>query len=272
MNTRQIRQAIQAGQRVLGTMIVSPSPHWPPHIAKTGCDCVFLDTEHIALDRVTLSWMCRTYGALNLAPIVRIPHPDPHAARQAIDGGAVGIVAPYLEEVEEVQALRGAVKYRPLKGRKLARVLSGEENLPAGLARYVREYNRDNLLLINIESVPAMENLDRLLAVPDLDGILIGPHDLSCNLDIPEQYTHARFRKAMETIVGKTRKKGLIAGIHFMGCGPVSLALDWMRMGINLHIQHADVYYVARGVGEDIRAIRKGLGQAGSRGRSKVII
>ncbi len=79
----------------------------------------------------------------------------------------------------KVQALRGAVKLRPLKGRRLRQALSSESPLPANLAAYLGGWNTGNILIVNIESVPALEALDDILAVPQLDAVLIGPHDLS---------------------------------------------------------------------------------------------
>ena len=56
-----------------------------------------------------------------------------------------------------------------------------------------------------------------ILQVPDLDGVLIGPHDLSCSLGIPEQYDHPDFLNACETIFNKARKASVGAGVHFWG-------------------------------------------------------
>src|SRR6187402_1255357 len=118
--------------------------------------------------------MCQTYAALGLPPIVRIPSPDPYMATMVLDGGAAGIIAPYVESVEQVQALRGAVKLRPIKGQKLQHMLTGGSVEPA-LESYVAEGARHRILIINIESVPAMQALDDILAVPGLDAVLIGP-------------------------------------------------------------------------------------------------
>jgi 4-hydroxy-2-oxoheptanedioate aldolase len=71
-------------------------------IAQVGLDFVFIDTEHVPIDRPGLAWMCRAYDALGLAPIVRIPAPDPYLACQVLDAGATGVVAPYLETVIEI--------------------------------------------------------------------------------------------------------------------------------------------------------------------------
>ena len=261
MNVPEIRKKLADGGNVYGTLVVSPSPHWPAHLAATGLDFVFIDTEHIALNRETVSWMCRAYGAAGLAPIVRVPSPDPFTASGMLDGGAAGILAPYIETVEQVQAMRGAVKLAPLKGDRLARILAGDEQPEPRLADYLAARARDRLLLVNIESLPAIRNLDALLAVPGLDGVVVGPHDLSCSLGAPEDYASPAFSAALREILDKTRGRGLIAGVHFMSCGPVALAIDWMRWGCNLLIQHADIVFAVRGLTEDLHSIRKALGE-----------
>ncbi|MFN9432385.1 MAG: hypothetical protein ACK6DX_19845 [Acidobacteriota bacterium] len=77
MNGSQLRAALHQGRRVYGTLITTPSPHWPNAVQATGLDFVFIDTEHIPLDRMVVAWMCRTYSALGLAPIVRVTSPRP---------------------------------------------------------------------------------------------------------------------------------------------------------------------------------------------------
>ena len=215
MNGIEMAQSLRAGQRVYGTCVISPAPQWPRMIARTGLDFVFLDTEHIVLDRTELAWMCQTYAGLGLAPIVRIPAPDPYLASQVIDGGAAGVIAPYVESVSQVRQLRGAVKLHPLKGERLSRVLAGEEELEPTVREYLANYNRGNLCIINIESVPALNALDDILAVPDIDALLIGPHDLSISLGIPEQYSHPRFEEAVQTVIEKGRSAGIGVGIHY---------------------------------------------------------
>src|SRR5690606_14580338 len=156
-------------------------------MAGSGLDFVFIDTEHIALDREALSWMCQLYAQMNLAPLVRISEPNATLATMALDGGATGVVAPYVESAEQVRALVGAVKRRPIKGKRLQQLLNGKP-AEGTLKSYLQEHNANHVLVVNVESTPAIEALDEILAVPGLDAVLIGPHDLSCSLGIPEQY------------------------------------------------------------------------------------
>lgn len=238
MNASELAAALRQNTPVFGTLIVSPSPRWPEAVRSCGIDFVFIDTEHIALDRAPLSWMCQTYAALGLPPLVRIPSPDPYTATMVLDGGAAGVIAPYVETVEQVRALRGAVKLRPIKGRKLEEALKGQPQ-EAELEHYMRKGAEQRLLIVNIESVPAIDALDAILAEPGLDAVLIGPHDLTCSLGVPEQYDHPDFLAACETIFRKARAAGIGAGIHFWG-SPEQQAC-FLALGANLLIHSADI-------------------------------
>lgn len=253
MTPKELRRRLHSGQTSIGTLIVSPSPRWPEAVRNCGLDFVFIDTEHIALDRAQLSWMCQTYSALGLPPLVRIPSPDPYAATMVLDGGAAGVIAPYVESAHQVNGLRGAVKFRPIKGIRLQEMLDG---LPveSQLAEYLKEAADNRLLIVNVESVPAIKALDEILAVPDLDSVLIGPHDLTCSLGIPEQYEHPDFLAACETIFSKARSAGVGAGIHFWG--DVQQQKRLLDLGANLLIHSGDIMLFQKQLKFDLDAIR----------------
>jgi 4-hydroxy-2-oxoheptanedioate aldolase len=171
--------------------------------------------------------------------------------------GAAGVVAAYIETAEEVRSLRGAVKLRPLKGRKLEEILSGCRELDGELAGYVRRRNENNILLVNIESAAAVENLEEILAVPDLDGLLIGPHDLSCSLGVPEQYDHPVFAEAVLRIITKARASRVGVGVHNLP--ELAQETRWARAGLNLILHRSDVGLFRRGLRENLNALRRAL-------------
>jgi 4-hydroxy-2-oxoheptanedioate aldolase len=257
MNTAELRRRLLAGVPVFGTLIVSPSPRWPDAVRRCGLDFVFIDTEHIALDRAPLSWMCQTYSALGLPPLVRIPSPDPYGATMVLDGGAAGVIAPYVETAQQVQTLRGAVKLRPIKGQRLHQMLDGAPVEPE-LESYLNSNASDRLLIVNIESVPAINALDEILAVPGLDAVLIGPHDLSCSLGLPERYDHPEFLAACEAIFRQSRAAGVGAGIHFWG--GVDQQARFLRMGANLLIHSADILLFQKHLSSELESIKQAAG------------
>lgn len=263
MQPLELKRRLRGGQRIYGTLIVSDSPRWPAVVSELGFDFVFIDTEHIAIDRAPLSWMCQAYRALGLPPLVRVTAPDPYEACTVLDGGAAGIIVPYVETADEARRMVGAVKYRPLKGLRLEAALRGEPLEPA-LQAYLDDRNGAHALVLNIESRPAVERLDEILSVPGIDGVLIGPHDLSCSLGIPEQYDHPEFERAVRTIFTRARSRGLGAGIHsWLGLERMA---EWARSGANLLIHEADLTTFSKSGRRDVAQLRQALGEKASAG------
>jgi len=258
MTGSEFVQRLKRGDRLYGTAITSSSPLWPPAVKQAGVDFVFIDTEHIPSDRVTLAQMCLAYGALGLPPLVRIPSPDPYEACQVFHAGAAGVLGAYIKHPEHVSRLVGATKLRPLKGRRLDEDRKRRDHLEPELNDYLNRRNADNFLMINVESVPALERLEQILSVPGLDGVIIGPHDLSVSLGLPEKYDHPRFEEAVEKIIVKAREKDLGIGIHFPR--DPELQIKWSQRGLNIVLHSSDLSLFQQSLAKDISAIRRALG------------
>jgi 4-hydroxy-2-oxoheptanedioate aldolase len=257
-----IRQNLHHGRRVYASAIISPSSLWPKFYAKTGVEFVFIDSEHTPLGRETLSWLCQAFAAFGVPPVVRIPSPDPFEACKVLDGGAGGFIAPYIETPEQVRQLMGVARYRPLKGQRLQDALRDANTLEPGLKTYLEERNKDTIFIANIESVPAIRNLDEILAVGALDSVLIGPHDLSCSLGVPEQYSHPKFIDAVKTIFQKARSHNVGAGLHWWR--GVHDELAWAAAGANLIMHSTDVTLITQHLTEELNDLRAKLGDSGA--------
>jgi len=252
-----------------GTLIQSPSPFWAvwggSQLARV-LDFVFIDTEHTPLDRKDVSTMCCMYRGLGLPALVRVV--DPEQARQALDGGASGVVLPYMETVEQVKQLHGAVKLRPFKGQLLTDTLSSGRVEGEEIADYIRKGGEERALVLNIESQAAIDNLEAMLD-PSLgvDAVLIGPHDLSCNLGVPEQYSHPKFKEAVKTIFSKARAAGVGASIHHIGslfgagmenCDAARMVGEW---GCNNIILGGDLVFFIGGLQKAVKEVKMTVGE-----------
>ena len=245
MHRKIIRNQLHQGERVYGIHVCNlGGSHAVKKVSNLDLDFVFIDMEHIPIDRSEVSLMCRYYSAKGISPVVRIPYPNPHFASAAIDGGAEGIVVPYVEIVEEVRPLVGAVHYRPLKGKMLNEHLLKTRLLKEETIRYLEQLNPYNYLIIGIESVPAYERLDELIGVEGVDAVFIGPHDLSVSMEIPEQYSHPDFIQVVMDIIHRSRIKGLGAGMHLKPDNSNSEQIkQYMDAGMNwiLYSQDTDL-------------------------------
>ena len=267
---KQLLAKLKNGNTVYGTCISSVAPLWSKAARNAGLDFVFLDTEHIPLERMEVVGLCQLYSAQGIAPIVRIPSPDPYRACQMIDAGAEGILAPYIEETQQVKDMVGALKYRPLKGRRLQETLGNPSSLEPELKNYLANYNQGNICLINIESVPAFENLDEILSVPGVDAVFIGPHDLSVSLGVPEMYDHPKFEKVVQFIIHKCREKNVDVGIHFSESP--DRQIKWMKEGANIIIHSSDIAILSQQLSRDINYIKKAKGDQSSSSSEVIIV
>jgi 4-hydroxy-2-oxoheptanedioate aldolase len=258
MTGKQLLEKMSKSERIYGTLITSTSPAWLARVKKIGLDFVFIDTEHTPMDRITLSLFCNAYKALEIAPLTRIPTPSPFDACMALDAGSNGILGPYIENVEQVLQLVGAVKYRPLKGKRLQDVLHGNIQLSEQEIEFFKNFNAGNFLFVNIESVEAMNNLDDILDVPGLDGIVIGPQDLSINLGVPEQYDSKEFLDAVDYIIDKALSHGKMVGNHFSF--DINHEFEWAKRGMNIILHTQDQVVFVNNMRNELNQFRSLLG------------
>jgi 4-hydroxy-2-oxoheptanedioate aldolase len=257
MNKTTLKEKLKSGYKIYGTAIVSSSKIWSNAVKNANLDFVFIDTEHIPLGRETVSEMCILYSALNLNPIVRIPSPDIFTACTTLDGGAVGILVPYIETKDQVKQLVGATKFRPIKGKKLDQILEDPKRIDSKLKKYIDERCKNNLLFINIESEPAVKNLSQILSIDGIDGIIIGPHDLSCSLGIPEEYDNPIFEKSVKQIISKASKKNIPVGIHLSE--DPEYQIKWGKLGMKIILHSSDISIFSKNLYSDINNIKLGL-------------
>jgi len=251
----KFKTALREGKQLYGTLITSTCPKSLDAVKGLSLDCVFIDTEHIPMNWRDLGWMCHAYRGLGMVPIVRIPRSDPFDACRVLDVGAGGIVAAYIETPEEVAQLRGATKLRPLKGHRLGEVLTGKRPLVGDIRDYVLQRNQSHILLVNIESVEALNNLDAILSIEGLDGLLIGPHDLSCSLGVPEQYDHPDFERAVHEIITKGRRRGVGVGCHNLPT--LEQEKKWAAVGLNLVLHRSDITLFRTALQNNLNVLRQ---------------
>ncbi|HPI74096.1 MAG TPA: aldolase/citrate lyase family protein [bacterium] len=247
-------ERLHEGAVVYGTGILSTCALWPGAVKSCNLDFVFLDSEHIPLNRSELAQQCQIYRSMGIAPLVRIFNQDAHEACKALDGGAAGVIVPYLEEPEKIRQLIAAVKWRPLKGQYLNRYSRNPAEMPAALSPYLQQRNQETVFIANIESMPAVHHLNEILALPGLDGIFIGPHDLSCSMGLPEQYEHPDFEQVVKTIIHQARARNVAIGIHFSESPQQQIR--WLAEGVTIVIHSSDISLFRQALAGDLAIIQ----------------
>ena len=161
-----------------------------------GVDFVLIDMEHSGFHIGAVNDLLAWFKATPVTPIVRVPAHDYDFIARVMDAGAAGIMAPNVRTPEEARAVNNAMRYAPEGGRGLGLGGSHNDYLPPDPTAYMREANQNNVILAQIESTTALENLDAIAATPGIDVLWIGHFDLTQSMGIVGQFDHPDFQKA----------------------------------------------------------------------------
>ena len=275
MNGEQLRKKTSGGGIVYGTMLsMGRNPRWSQTISAFGLDYVIIDTEHAPRSRAEVADFLAAFTYSGVVPIVRIPIPASHYVTMYIDAGAQGVLAPYCETVDQVKEVVAAARWRPLKGALAEKAVETGE-LPSEATRaYLENRNKNNVCIIGIESVPAIENLENMLKVEGIDAIFVGPNDLTITLGIPDQYDHPDYEAALREIIAKSEAAGKPVLIHQQ---TVELTQKWLREGARFVLYSSDARTMHNGYREEfgeIKSVGSELGgeTIGAVGESEEII
>ncbi len=219
MRANPIKELLGNGATALNAWCSLPCAYAAEIIANQGYDSVTIDLQHGAMHFETAMAMLQAVSTTNAMPMVRVPWNEPGILMKLLDAGAYGVICPMVNSPAQAQSFVEACRYPPMGSRSYgpgravyyANAQSGRD--------YAAQANKQILLLAQIETKQALDNVDAILATPGLDGLYIGPGDLSLALGEPPLMnpTSQLVTEAITRVMQKTRAKGLVAAVHTDG-------------------------------------------------------
>jgi 2-keto-3-deoxy-L-rhamnonate aldolase RhmA len=182
-------------------------------IADSGFEWVLLDMEHSALSLESVQNALQIMGD-RILTLVRVPGNDEIWIKRVLDTGCDGILVPMVNSGAEAMKVVRFSRYPPEGKRSVG--LSRAHRYGPGFESYVKNANRDLVIMIQIEHRDAVANIDEILEVEGIDAVFIGPYDLSASMGLPGQITHPEVLSAISLIKRKCREAGKPWGIFGM--------------------------------------------------------
>ncbi|MFC1903705.1 HpcH/HpaI aldolase/citrate lyase family protein [Chloroflexota bacterium] len=212
MRKNLTKDKINAGKTAYGVFVNLGSPTIVEIIGHIGFDFVIIDAEHGPMDIETCEHMVRAADSVNITPIIRIAVNIQQNILRYLDIGTLGVLMPQLNNKTDAENAVRAVKYRPEGRRGLAGVRAAGYGLTGPLSDYVKEANRETMVMIQVETMEAVDNMKDILAIPGIDAIFIGPNDLSSAMGYTGQVNHPEVQKMIEKLVKEIHAAGKAAG------------------------------------------------------------
>ena len=253
----RVLETYRAGRPSVGTFTHLRSSVAVEALGTAGLDFVILDTEHCVLDPETLANDITAADAAGLDTLVRIHSVTREAVLHPLDLGAKGLIVPAVETVEEVAQLVRFAKFPPVGNRGFCPTRDGlwgyDEASLAGAETYMDRANRETLLIPQCETAGCLAHIEEIAAMEGVDGIFVGPLDLSIALGCPMELDAPPMRRALERVVAACKAAGKLTMIF---CGDAAAAKRRLAQGFDSAALGLDVLALIqtyRAMAEEVR-------------------
>jgi 2-keto-3-deoxy-L-rhamnonate aldolase RhmA len=209
-----LKKKLKNGAIAIGTWVTINHPDVVDILSELPFDWLVFDMEHAPLEVSDVEILMMPLRNTKTAPIVRVPWNDMVIIKRVLDIGAEGILVPWVNTKEEAEAAIRYTSYPP----KGVRGVGPRKAVRYGFRPFLDYYNKferdERVIIVQVETSKALENLEDILSVSGIDVAYIGPMDLSVNLGIPLQYDNPVFVEAVNKVLKICMKYDVVPGIH----------------------------------------------------------
>ncbi len=228
----RILEKFRRGEKSLGIFTHMLSATAIEAMAYTGLDYAIIDIEHSPIAAEHAAELVGVAERSGLSALVRVDAIERSPILKMLDVGASGLIVPQVESVEQVRTLVSYAKFAPLGSRGYCQTRDGgwglAENYAGGMAGYMARANAETLLIPQCETAGCLEHIEDIVAVEGVDGIFIGPFDLSIALGIPGEFADERHIAAVERVRTACERAGKLC---IMFCGDGETAARYFAQG-----------------------------------------
>lgn len=250
---------LKRGEIAVGHFILEfDTPGIGQMLANAGCEFVIFDMEHSSLTQESIRRSVLSAKAADITALVRVPYTEYFLMSRALDAGAEGLMIPRVETRDQTLKIVESMKYPPMGNRGAAFGIAHDDYRGVDIASAAEQANEETLVIVQTETVKAVENVDEILSVDGVDVAWIGQCDMTISLGIPGQYDHPAFLRAFDKILNACHKYGVVLGFLPLD---VPNALEMIDKGVRCIAYSADVFLFSQALRTDIQEIREYIGK-----------
>ncbi|MBN1186616.1 MAG: hypothetical protein JXB49_30345 [Bacteroidales bacterium] len=196
----------------IGTWLTIPHQSIVEILSTAGFEWIVIDLEHAAIDYHAMQNIIGHIQGNGMEALVRVSKNDEVVIKHALDAGANGIIVPMIKNRSEATQAIGYAKYPPVGKRGVG--LSRAQHYGIGFDTYKKWLKEEVIIIVQIENIESVNNLDAILDVDGVDGIIVGPYDLSASMGMPGEFEKDEVKEVLEKIEKITLYKQKSLGFH----------------------------------------------------------
>jgi len=211
---KAFKARLRARETVFGAWTSIGHPQITEIFTRAGVDFVGIDVEHSTISQEQVQRIIAAAQAGGSLCLPRVASHNGEAIRRMLDSGADGVIVPTVDTVEQVEMIVSWVKYPPTGSRGFG--VARAQGYGFDFDEYTSDWNDSSSLIVQIESVTGVENADEIAAHPQVDGVIVGPYDISGSLGIPGRIDDPLVRDAAAKVVEACRRHGKACGTQIV--------------------------------------------------------
>jgi len=256
MRSNAVKTRLSSGGVSIGTMVTEFATTGVSRLAaRAGAEFVLFDLEHTGYGIERLRETLAAARSVDIVPFLRVPDAAYDLVARGLDIGALGIMVPAVESVEEARSIAEAARFPPA-GRRGFGMLMRDDWHPDGVPATIEHVNREVMTLVQIETAAGLDAVDEIAAIDGIDVLWIGHFDLSASLGVPGDFEGATFRGAVDRILDAGARAGTPVG---MVCGSVEEGSALLARGFRLLAYSIDIWIYEDAVRAGIAGLRDAL-------------
>jgi len=226
----QLKSKLARSELTIGSWITLGHPAIAEIMASAGFDWLVLDMEHSVMELGEVQTIIQVLDKQQCPAIVRLTSNQPDQIKRVMDAGATGVMVPMVKSAADAHAAIQSVYYPPRGQRGVG--LARAQGYGASFPEYQRWLEQNAIIVVMIEHVDAVNDIDAILSVPEIDAYIIGPYDLSGSMGRPGELNHADVQAAIELVLRAVQRAEKPGGIHVIEPDPDALQ-QRIRSGFN---------------------------------------
>ena len=211
---KKLKQALRSREKLFAAWVSYSHPSITETFAKAGFDFIAIDMEH---STISLTEGQRIIAACQSEGVPCLPRPVSHSndfIKPLLESGADGILIQMVNTVEEVSRLIDDIKYPPIGKRSYG--VSRAQGYGFDFEEYISNWNQTSTFIIQVESIEAVNNIEKLLSFDEIDAVMVGPYDISGSLGVPGQLSHPKVIEASKRVIKACENFGKVAALNLM--------------------------------------------------------
>lgn len=240
MKKNPVKAALAEGKPQVGTWLSFGDVFTARLMAHVGFPWLTVDLEHSPIDWQMASMMFATIADAGCVPLARVPRGNHDLIKRVLDGGAMGVVVPMVNTVEEAKIAINAAKFPPTGNRSIGGSIPAL-NFQTSAGEYYKHANDEVLVILQTESPQGVDNAEEIYSLPGIDAIFVGPNDLFWQMKKPDgtEPTPEEFEAMLQRVLAAGKKTGTPVGIHTQSIAEVRhrISEGWQFMALQSELK-----------------------------------